>query len=623
MTSPIRPETLQFDQLACITIQGGGIYGLSLLGQMEAVRRHGFSPVALAGTSAGAIVATLFWARLTPVAVLERILDLADQGRLIELVGPFERDDDGETITPMEAMQTVNDIRDIAGDLNTTARDIERIRKAPGWFRLLLSWTPWLGGAMRLRLGQASSRLRRVRWSWRKRGVFKGEALQDFLNDLLLRSPAVQDNLGLLPREVQTGKRWLTFRDFAIIQEQGHKRGVTEERPYFPPLFLAATEVSTRRLEVINSIEPRYQDWPVVQAVRASAGFPGFFMPVDRDVMEPDGCRPNECLAGGERTYVDGGVIANFPAFIFGNRFRRWLAATAPNRFHINVMRAWAHVGLRLTTPHQERPRAGEGRRPETFLSAMMDLFRGLARNELEDRIAEFVPRSVTVELAYPDTGGPAGVLAVDALRPHVVQTMYDQGLNAGERCLRRYRFNLPPANRIEPLLNELIERAESLFSAISPGQFKFRSNLFLPQGNEFVLLYRANMDDPEVGPVTPAAANTDRNFRMPIKAGLTGLCYIKRRPLLLGLAQFAQVMQQPGTDDHKEDRFHFDEQMQGQVRKDRTWLLSVPVFDPEASSPGRLPLQGIEARTDVGIMPRRWNHAQKKSNSTERCSGC
>lgn len=66
----LAPEISPDRPFACITIQGGGIYGLSLLGQLEAVRRRGLSPVALAGTSAGAIVATLFWARLTPDAVL-------------------------------------------------------------------------------------------------------------------------------------------------------------------------------------------------------------------------------------------------------------------------------------------------------------------------------------------------------------------------------------------------------------------------------------------------------------------------------------------------------------------------------------------------------------------------
>jgi hypothetical protein len=41
-----RPEQMEFDKFACITIQGGGVYGLALLGQLEAVSQRGFLPVA-------------------------------------------------------------------------------------------------------------------------------------------------------------------------------------------------------------------------------------------------------------------------------------------------------------------------------------------------------------------------------------------------------------------------------------------------------------------------------------------------------------------------------------------------------------------------------------------------
>src|SRR5262249_51174766 len=61
---PMSPERMEFDRLATVTIQGGGVYGLSLLGQLQALVKMRMQPVALAGTSAGAIVATLYWAGL-------------------------------------------------------------------------------------------------------------------------------------------------------------------------------------------------------------------------------------------------------------------------------------------------------------------------------------------------------------------------------------------------------------------------------------------------------------------------------------------------------------------------------------------------------------------------------
>ncbi len=50
-----------FDRYATITIQGGGVYGLNLLGQLaELVDEKEIIPISLAGNSAGAIIATLY-----------------------------------------------------------------------------------------------------------------------------------------------------------------------------------------------------------------------------------------------------------------------------------------------------------------------------------------------------------------------------------------------------------------------------------------------------------------------------------------------------------------------------------------------------------------------------------
>ena len=80
----------EFDRKAVITIQGGGVYGLSLLGQLQAVIELGIQPIAMAGTSAGAIVSTLFWAGLTPEQIRAEFVALTKTpDGLISLVGPF------------------------------------------------------------------------------------------------------------------------------------------------------------------------------------------------------------------------------------------------------------------------------------------------------------------------------------------------------------------------------------------------------------------------------------------------------------------------------------------------------------------------------------------------------
>jgi predicted acylesterase/phospholipase RssA len=80
----------EFDRHAAVTIQGGGLYGLSLLGQLRAVEENGIQPIALAGTSAGAIVATLFWAGLSTEEIRDHFILLATQdGGLASLLGPY------------------------------------------------------------------------------------------------------------------------------------------------------------------------------------------------------------------------------------------------------------------------------------------------------------------------------------------------------------------------------------------------------------------------------------------------------------------------------------------------------------------------------------------------------
>src|SRR5712691_6462617 len=78
---------------AVITIQGGGLFGLSLLGQLEAViEKHRYVPLALAGSSAGAIVATLLWAGFPPSHIRDEFKAMVDEDSqaLIKLLGPFE-----------------------------------------------------------------------------------------------------------------------------------------------------------------------------------------------------------------------------------------------------------------------------------------------------------------------------------------------------------------------------------------------------------------------------------------------------------------------------------------------------------------------------------------------------
>ena len=98
-------DPAEFDRLAVLTIQGGGVYGLNMLGQLSAViDQYKVIPMAYAGTSAGAVVAAISWAGYSPKQIRDLFVRLAVDGdgskgggpgarlprTVVNLLGPIE-----------------------------------------------------------------------------------------------------------------------------------------------------------------------------------------------------------------------------------------------------------------------------------------------------------------------------------------------------------------------------------------------------------------------------------------------------------------------------------------------------------------------------------------------------
>jgi len=106
-----------------------------------------------------------------------------------------------------------------------------------------------------------------------RRGVFTGEALQDFLDLLLRSSPLLKHNRHLFdpPRvdadgRLNPGGRGLTFRDFKNVQDKGRvPDGQPEERPAAGRGAPAASRSSRRGAVVLLRVlrgPPRYEmEW--------------------------------------------------------------------------------------------------------------------------------------------------------------------------------------------------------------------------------------------------------------------------------------------------------------------------------------------------------------------------
>ncbi len=239
-------ELREFDRTAVLTIQGGGVYGLSLLGQVGAVvNRLEIEPLALAGTSAGAIVATLLWAGYRPKDIRQKFINLTRPGSvpsLIDLLGPFEPQAapfdwtafqklDEESRKVWGVIKSANEL--VGEKTNIFVRGF----KAPG--RLKQAWQ-----AKNLIVRFARDNQVHVN----NRGIFRGKQLEDRIDDWLRSATRLRAYAAKLPRD-----RPLSFGDIHDVAKKNPEAT-------FVPLFLAATNLSarvSRRTVLLSSRQDR------------------------------------------------------------------------------------------------------------------------------------------------------------------------------------------------------------------------------------------------------------------------------------------------------------------------------------------------------------------------------
>jgi NTE family protein len=206
-----------------LVCEGGGVRGIGLVGAVDALAAAGYTFPRVAGTSAGAIVASL-------VAALQA-----------------------------------------AGEPLTRLAEVMRSIDYPKFLdRNLIGHVPLIGGGLSLLMSD---------------GVYRGAYLQDLITGLLA-------DLGVH-----------TFGDLRTGEEPDQ---------FAWSLVVTASDLSRRRLVRIPwdlgdyGIDP--DDFPVARAVHASSAIPFVFEPV---------------RAGGA-TWVDGGLLSNFPVELFDRAAPRW-----------------------------------------------------------------------------------------------------------------------------------------------------------------------------------------------------------------------------------------------------------------------------------------------------------
>lgn len=312
---------------ADLVLEGGGVKGIGLVGAVMAMDEAGYAFPRVAGSSAGAIVASL-------VAALQVA---------------------GEPVSRLEDV-----VRDV---------DYRRFRDRGGLGRL-----PLVGRALALLVQD---------------GLYRGEYLEQFL----------QGALGEL------GVR--TFGDVRIPPDDPAAEGLAPDRAY--RLVVTVSDLSRSRLARLPWDLHAYalDDLPVARAVRASAAIPFYFEPVR--VGTPSG----------EATWVDGGLLSNFPIALFDR-----VDAADPR---------WPTFGVRLTTRPPTPPLTRRLDGPvDIALAALDTLLTDQGSSHLDD------PCTVERTVFVPTDGVSVVDFGIDAASS---ERLYTSGRLAATQFLAGWDF--------------------------------------------------------------------------------------------------------------------------------------------------------------------------------------
>jgi len=434
-----------FDGLCTITLQGGGVLGFSLVGQLEAIDdMPQLRPLAYAGASAGALVACLRWAGVKA----------ADIGAIFQ--EEVKRDGGIEALLGPAASETSR----WSASLPRVQKIFDKVRKAilnggpalnadkSGKGRLGQFVGDSIGSVGTAAWGVANWRL--LRRSFRNGGFFAGGGVADLL-DRHLRDR--------LRAEIETAKAACAARDEdedgpevaawlkAIGLPDPSTPAFEQHRPRFidfdvvryrlggnhadaAALLLSITNAETGRPVFVDSYNAAFEHLVISDAVRASIGFPMAFQPQPITYVKKTGDKASpatretlirtkaasshdthKTLDLESNAFIDGGMSANFPIWAVARYMRQTLYGHTPGldaetvrldrpndpadaeRFTSNGSKLDHH--LPTGTPHAKDTRIDS---PARALAFRPTLHIGL--NIIEDRAAQGGPLSRILDSA-------------------------------------------------------------------------------------------------------------------------------------------------------------------------------------------------------------------------------
>ena len=626
---------------AAITIQGGGIYGFSMLGQLDyLINVKKINPVALSGSSAGAILATLIWAGYNPNDIKKKFQDLALENqhdgqstngnltKLARLMGPTE-----ETNHFKKDYELF--IKLLDSIYNSFSHQTERSQlfeaKIPlinGMFNiivvsvilvilmalasicysdivigidsknklaipiiyimmisliifsslLLLIMACLLRATNPLRLvikicaGLSKFSIEEIYrvifvFILQNRGVFDGECLVETINDWLINSPLFIDHKTDL-LSIMGDETLLKFRHI-------HELILETKRLRVPPLFLTATNITKSKLEVINSFSDDFKDLEIARVVRASAGFPGVFKPF-RIINKK-----------GKDHYIDGGIVSNFPHWVFLGDFRKMIGNSIFHEYHILSVSPWVEIGLRMGGENDEKSSGIDRSRLGDYINKFIKMSITV-RNENDKIISNMNPRMKVIHQSYQNTGGPSasGMWRINDFHSGIIESMVCIGRQAAKNKIRPLSFKTPSSDTIHNLLKEVCEKASYLWQMENGGPEKFRACVYMPHrssssGNKnqlslkMKIFYHYNMVNVQ------GDQDVDLTKVIEFSQGHTGRCFVHSKIMIGNIRKVIDVIQK-GTEEQKQNLFnHYRTNAEFYDNINLNWVVCIPIFDP------------------------------------------
>ena len=287
-----------------LVYNGGGPKGIAFVGTNKQLKIEGIlrGVKRVAGTSAGAITATLLAIGCTPEELSE-ILNKTDLSKFLD-----------HSLSKASPSSVWGWVR-------------KQISSAPNLIKTFQNFQKIFSAAKQVASDPTASFTHLKKLAGLSNGFCEGEEFRKWIEDIIFK---------------KTGIAHCTFGELRNL--------VITKDPTFKHLHVFVTDLTKRAVLQIDSESGKWDDYIISDAVRASMSIPVVFKPHELHRKDTNGLR----VRIPDTFYVDGGLLANFPIDAFD--FQKYLPTNIENEQGNLPVSNKRILGLKLVDPEPSQP---------------------------------------------------------------------------------------------------------------------------------------------------------------------------------------------------------------------------------------------------------------------------